>query len=137
MMLLLDTNVASAVMHRLPGAMTRLQATIPSEVVLCSPVAAEIAFGLARLAEGSRRRQLLENEYVRLHDAVVWWDWTEPAATEFGIQKALLERRGLPIEDMDVIIGSIALVNGASVATYNARHLGRIEGLTVDDWNEP
>ena len=135
-MIVLDTNVVSALMHRMPGALSRLRVSEPVDVVLCSPVAAEIHYGLSRLSSGSRRRDVLGDEYTRLRDAVAWVDWTEAAASEFGRQKALLEARGAPIEDMDIAIGSVALVLGARVATYNARHLERLEGLSIDDWSE-
>jgi predicted nucleic acid-binding protein len=136
-MVLLDTNVVSALMHRIPGALSRLRLTEPVDVVLCSPVAAEVHYGLSRLAKGSRRRRVLAEEYARLRETVAWVDWTEAAASEFGRQKALLEARGAPIEDMDVAIGSVALTLGARMATYNVRHLERLDGLVIDDWTEP
>jgi predicted nucleic acid-binding protein len=37
---------------------------------------------------------------------------------------------------MDIAIGSVALALGARVATYNIRHLERLEGLSIDDWSE-
>lgn len=135
-MIVLDTNAVSALMHRIPEALSRLRMSEPPDVVLCSPVAAEIHYGLSRLARGSRRRAVLAEEYTRLREAVAWVDWTEAAASEFGRQKALLESRGTAIEDMDIAIGSVALVLGARVATYNVRHLRRLEGLAIDDWSE-
>ncbi len=133
-MLLLDTNVVSAIMQRHAGVLRRPQEEDPSAVALCAPVSAEIQFGLARLAAGSRRRQLLAREYQRLRDAVEWLDWNEEAAAEFGRVKAMLERGGSPLDDMDLIIGSIALAAGARLATRNARHLARIDGVQVEDW---
>jgi predicted nucleic acid-binding protein len=135
-MIVLDTNVVSALMHRIPGALSRLRASEPVDVVLCSPVAAEIHYGLSRLPDGSRRRAVLGEEYARLREAVAWADWTEAAAREFGRQKALLEARGSTIEDMDIAIGSVALALGARVATYNVRHLERLDGLSIDDWSK-
>lgn len=136
MTLLLDTTVASAIMHRLPGALVRLQRYKPGEVVLSSPVAAELHFGLERLAEGSRKRSNLEAEYRRLRAAVRWHDWTEAAAVVFGREKARLQALGKTLEDMDVAIASIALTIDARLATHNARHFERIAGLTVEDWTE-
>jgi tRNA(fMet)-specific endonuclease VapC len=135
-MIVLDTNVVSALMHRVPAALARLRTSQPADVVLCTPVAAEIHYGLSRLPSGSRRRALLAEEYERLRGAVAWADWTETAAAEFGRQKALLEARGTSIEDMDVAIGSVARALGARVATYNARHLARLDGLAVEDWTD-
>jgi predicted nucleic acid-binding protein len=123
-------------MHRIPEALSRLRMSEPADVVLCSPVAAEIHYGLSRLPSGSRRRAILAEEYARIRGAVTWVDWTETAASEFGRQKALLEARGAGIEDMDIAIGSVALALGARVATYNVCHLERLEGLLIDDWSE-
>jgi predicted nucleic acid-binding protein len=134
--IVLSTNVVSALMHRIPAALSRLRVSEPVDVVLCSPVAAEIHYGLSRLVAGSRRRDMLAEEYARLRDAVAWADWTEAAASEFGRQKARLEARGSTIEDMDIAIGSVARALGARVATYNVRHLERLEGLPIDDWSE-
>jgi predicted nucleic acid-binding protein len=133
-MLLLDTSAVSAVMHRRPEALDRLRAEEPGAVVLCSPVAAEIHYGLARLEAGSRRRKLLEGEYRRLRKAVQWSDWTEEAASEYGRRKAALERTGKRLDDMDLIVASVALALGARLATFNCKHFARIEGLEVADW---
>jgi tRNA(fMet)-specific endonuclease VapC len=135
-MIVLDTNVVSALMHRIPEALSRLRMSEPVDVILCTLVAAEIQYGLSRLESGSKRRALLADEYARLRDVVAWVDWTEAAASEFGRQKALLEARGTAVEDMDIAIGSVALVLGARVATYNVRHLERLEGLSIDDWSD-
>lgn len=135
MTLILDTSVVSAIMRREDSALLRLRRSLPEDLVLCSPVAAEIRFGLRRLPEDSRRRALLQAEYDRLRGVIRWADWTEEAALEFGRQKALLESAGTPVGDMDVIIASVALASGGSVATVNARDFRRIPSLRVDDWS--
>ena len=134
-MLVLDTSTVSAVMHGIESAIDRLRDEKPEEVVIVSPVAAEIRFGLERLTAGSRRRRLLEAEYVRLRRVLRWEDWTEEAASEFGRQKARLMRLGTVIEDFDLAIGSIALALDARLATLNVKHMARIRGLVVDDWS--
>ena len=133
-MLLLDTSAVSAVMHRRPEALELLRGEAPGEVILCSPVAAEIEYGLARLEAGSKRRKLLDGEYRRLRRAVQWSDWTEEAAAEFGRQKAALEEAGTRLDDMDLIVASIALTLGARVATHNRKHFARVAGLEIADW---
>jgi predicted nucleic acid-binding protein len=61
----------------------------------------------------------------------------ESASDLFGDHKARLEARGMLIEDMDIALGAIAMAHGFGVATCNARHFTRIEGLRVDDWSLP
>jgi tRNA(fMet)-specific endonuclease VapC len=133
-MVVLDTSAASAVMHRIERALTRLRNERPHEVILVTPVIAEIQFGLQRLVRGSRRRRLLEGEYARLRTAVRVEDWSEAAAEEFGRQKARLFRLGTALEDLDIAIGAAAVVLGARLATLNARHMARLDGLAVEDW---
>lgn len=134
-MLLLDTSAVSAFMHRRRTTLDRLRDEDPSRVYLCTPVAAEIEYGLSLLAPGSRRRTLLDLEYRRLRSAVRFVEWSEAAAAEFGASKARLRGQGRPIEDMDLIIASIALTLPARLATMNARHFARIVDLRVVDWS--
>src|SRR2546430_2088432 len=101
-MLVLDTSAASAVIHHIQPALVRLRKERPHDVVLVTPVVAEIRFGLERLVRGSRRRRLLEDEYARLRSTVRIEDWTEAAAEEFGRQKARLARLGMILEDLDI-----------------------------------
>lgn len=134
MRLVLDTSIVSAIMRREEPTLDRLRTHPPGDLAISSPVAAEIAFGLHRLPEGSRRRTLLAAEYERLRRIVPWMDWTEGAALEFGRQKEALERAGTPVGDMDVIIASVAISMGGGVATANARDFQRMYGLHVEVW---
>ncbi len=133
-MLVLDTSAISAAMHRLPEVLDRLADLDPAELVICTPAAAEIRFGLDRLPAGSRRRRLLEREFDLLREATRWSDWTAPASVAFGQIKADLEGSGRRIDDIDVAIASVAVELGAGVATLNVRHFERVEGLRVEDW---
>ncbi len=134
MTLLLDTTAVSDLMHRRPRALDCLRERKPKEVVLCAPVLAEIRFGLERLAPGSQRRILLEAELHTLRSIVGWADWDEPSAHHFGALKARLQAAGTPVDDMDLVIASIAMTLDATVATSNTRHFERIDGLSVEAW---
>jgi len=107
----------------------------PGDLFVVPPVAAEIQFGIARLQGGSRRVHLLRLQYRRWRALTQWLPWTETASEIFGEQKARLEGRGTLIEDMDIAVAAIAMAHGFGVATCNARHFGRVEGLRVDDWS--
>lgn len=136
-MLVLDKSAVSAFMHRRPVALHGLREEDPSAVYLCTPGAAEIWFGLSRPEADSRRRRLLTNEFRRLCAVLRWADWSEPASSVFGQWKAALQQRGTPIEDMDLVIASIALSLPARFATCNVRHFAGIDDLKLVDWSEP
>lgn len=119
-----------------PLALAHARTRRPGELFLVPPVAAEIHYGLARLPARSRRSRLLRAEYARWRRVLRWLDWVERASAIFGEQKARLEARGIRLDDMDLAVAAIALAHGFGVATCNARHFSRIEGLQVLDWAE-
>ena len=53
---------------------------------------------------------------------------------EFARQKSYLRKNGLIIEDADIFIGSTAVVNGMMMVTENTRHLGRLDGIAIENW---
>ena len=135
-MLVLDTSALSRAMRGDALALAHAGTQRPGELLLVPPVAAEIQYGIARLPVHSRRSRLLRAEYERWRGLLRWLDWGEDASTIFGQQKARLEMRGIRIDDLDLAIAAIAMAYGLGVATCNARHFARIDGLQVHDWAE-
>jgi tRNA(fMet)-specific endonuclease VapC len=59
----------------------------------------------------------------------------EPSTAEiFGSIIGELEKRGLPISDIDALIGSVALEHDELLVTRNRKHFDRIKGLRVEDY---
>ncbi len=59
-----------------------------------------------------------------------------PAIMEtFGELKATLEKTGNPGDDMDLLIGSTALVHNLILVTNNTKHFEKIEGLELENWS--
>lgn len=52
----------------------------------------------------------------------------------FGIYKAKLEKSGIPLDDFDLILASIALAHNLTLVTNNTKHFQRIEGLKITNW---
>ena len=45
-------------------------------------------------------------------------------------------KKGKIIEDADILIGACAISNNAIIVTNNEEHLGRIEGLKIENWTK-
>jgi tRNA(fMet)-specific endonuclease VapC len=133
---LLDTNAVAALLRGDPGPLDRLRALRKSEVAVPQPVVAEIAFGLARLPASRRKRELVA-AWDALTAELPRAEWTDAVSERFGAIKAALQRRGTPIEDMDVAIAAHALALDATLVTANRRHFDRVEALRVEDWAAP
>lgn len=52
----------------------------------------------------------------------------------YGKEKARLRSIGKPIGDLDLFIGSTAIVNKMTMVTRNIREFERIEGITIENW---
>ena len=132
-MIILDTNIVSEGWKPQPSvAVTAwLNAQAPQELYLCTPVLAELRYGVARLPPGKRRERLdawvsrLEVEIYR--DRILTLD--ADAAAEFGRLAAAREQLGRRMEPMDALIAGIAASRGASIATRDTMDF---DGIGID-----
>ena len=138
-MILLDTNVISALMQREPDptVVAWLDAQPPESIWTTSITVFEIRFGLEILASGRRRRLLEEAFRSALEEdfegRVVSFD--EAAAQAAGRIVAERRRLGRTIEMRDVQIAGIALVRKAAIATRNSRHFDGLGPELLDPWS--
>lgn len=137
-MILLDTNVISALMRREPDpAVVGWLDGLPAESVWVTSITVfEVRFGLDLLASGRRRRQLEEAFAKALEEdfenRVLSFD---RAAAEAAAEIAARERRaGRTIEIRDVQIAGIAAARRATLATRNVRHFEGLGIVLVNPW---
>ena len=137
-MILLDTNVLSALMQRESDrtVVTWLDG-LPAESIWTTSITVfEIRFGLELLADG-RRRQRLEETFRRsleedFEGRVLPFD--QAAALAAGAIAAEQRRTGRPVEIRDVQIAGIAVARKATLATRNVRHFEDTGVSLVDPW---
>lgn len=135
MITVLDTTAFSAAMRREPDMLAFLRARRPGDVATVPPVVAEVEYGIQRLEPGSRRRILLETERDRLLGAITVLPWADESSRRFGACKAQVERDGVPVDDVDIAIASIAQSHDAEVVTSNTRVFKRIAGVVCRHWS--
>lgn len=51
----------------------------------------------------------------------------------FAKEKVRLRRQGTPIDDFDLLIGTTAKVYGMTLVTENIKHLGKVDGVTIEN----
>jgi len=121
----LDTTAFSAAMRYDESMMSHLRSRSPGSVATVQPVVAEVEYGVQQLPEGSRRRQLLENEKQRLLEVIRVLEW---------LPEAELEHNGTPVDDFEVLIAALACSHGAEVITANLAHFLLILGVSARHW---
>ena len=137
-MIILDTNVLSALMRVAPEA--RVVAWLdrqPAESVWITSITMfEARLGLALLPAG-RRRQSLESAFAQLlkddlENRVL--DFDSAAASEAAALAANRQKAGRPVDMRDTQIAGIALARHATLATRNVRHFADLKIPVVDPW---
>ncbi len=129
-MILLDTNICIYVINmRPPQVLARFREYRLGEIGICSVVAAELAYGVAK-SRSARNRRALEMflaplEVLPFDQAAVW---------AYGDLRASLEREGQPIGALDTMIAAHALSVDAPLVTHNTREFARVPGLRLENW---
>ena len=126
---LLDTNVLIDMFkgsHRVQERIFRAEFhnCCVSEITL-----AELYVGAFK---GGRPKQLEEIGFVvrRFHILPV-----TSALQTYARLRVLLEEKGTPLDDFDLLIAATALQEGLTLVTANHRHFDRIEGLRLENWD--
>jgi len=140
-MILLDTNVLSETHRPQPSTAVRdwLNSRAPSELYLCTPVLAELRYGLERLPSGRRRDRLeewlhsLEQDYFV--DRILPFD--QQAAHEFGRIMSRRETAGRPIKTMDALIAAVAVCHAAAIATRDISDFDSLGLELIDPFGQP
>ena len=129
-MILLDTNICLHTINARPAqVLARFHACRQGDIGLCSVVAAELAYGVAK-SGSARNRQALEMFLAPLE--ILPFD--ADAVRASGELRADLERRGQTIGALDTMIAAHALSLHAVLVTNNKREFSRLEGLQLDNW---
>ena len=129
-MILLDTNICIYIINAKPAdVLERFRQYRMGEVGLCSVVAAELVFGVAK--SGSlRNRQALEMFLAPL--TILPFD--QQASWVYGDLRADLQKRGTPIGSLDTLIAAHALSQQATLVTNNTREFAMVPGLRLETW---
>lgn len=137
-MIVLDTNVLSALMRTKPDAVVVdwLDRQPADSIWVTSITVFEARFGLALLPKG-RRRSSLERAFDRvltedLSSRVLSLD--EMAASTAAHLAAERQRAGRVVDLRDTLIAGIVLARRATIATRNTRHFEGLDVPVVDPW---
>ena len=136
-MIILDTNVLSALMHSVPDPKVSvwLDNQPRSSIWTTSVTILEIRFGLQVMASGKRQSLLLESVELllqKIDHRIAPFD--DAAANLTANLMASRQKRGEPRDLRDTMIAGIVLAHHASVATRNSAHFSDIAATVINPW---
>ncbi len=128
---LLDTNACISYLNgRSANLRTRLDATDPAEIRVCSIVVAELYFGAAMSSHPAKTRAYQKLFLSRFPSL----PFDDAACDAYADIRADLTRRGCLIGPNDMLIAAICRVNDVTLVTRNLNEFGRVSGLAIEDW---
>jgi tRNA(fMet)-specific endonuclease VapC len=131
MLFMLDTNIAGCVIRGTPIHLRRRLLDTPLARQCISVITqAELLFGVARKPGAVKLADLVDEFLLRVRIL----PWTSDAALAYAKLRADLERRGVSLGNMDMLIAAHARAEGA-VLVSNDQALRRLEPfIAVADW---
>jgi len=136
-MIILDTNVLSALMQQEPDkkVVAWLDQQPRTSIWTTSLTLLEVRFGLQIMASGKRRSLLMqafENLLDMMSQRVAPFD--AAAARQAADLRASRTRRGRPGELRDTMIAGIVVAHHAALATRNLSHFEDLSVPVVNPW---
>jgi len=136
-MIILDTNVLSALMRQTPdpSVVLWLDQQPRSSIWTTSITVLEVRFGLQIMAVGRRRSAVMlafEEVLGRIGQRVLPFDVA--AAGQAGDLMASRHKQGRPRDLRDMMIAGVALAQHATLATRNTAHFDDVSVPLINPW---
>jgi len=131
-MIFLDTNIISYYLNSNETIMNKILEQIDNDNVLCTTVINkyEILKGLKWKNNNQKEhlfRNFLKDDLVicAIDDDVI-----EIASEIYSAQR----KKGITIEDADILIAAIVIANNGTLVTNNTKHFENIDELNLTNW---
>lgn len=128
MIYMLDTNTVSYFLRQHPQVIARISAVPPSRIAISSITEAELLYGVEK-----RQNKKLKAAVMGFLDAISVYSLESVTAEAYGKLRANLEKKGVVLGSLDMLIAAHALCEKAMLVTSD-RAFFSIAGLRVEDW---
>lgn len=130
---MLDTNICIyAIKHKPPEVIRKFLSHDSNDLCISSITYAELMHGVEKSMAIERNRVAI----TMFLSPITILDFDTYAAEEYGRIRADLERKGMPIDPMDMLIAAHAKAEDLILVTNNIREFERVEDLEVEDWTK-
>ncbi len=128
---LLDTNICIYIIKRKPQSVIERLRQIPFNQLFISAITvAELEYGVRKSSFPDKNQSAL-NEFLNPFSMV---NFDRNATIEYGNIRSELEKNGIPIGPLDMLIAAHAKSMDLTLVTNNERELSRVNGLQIENW---
>lgn len=130
-MVMLDSNICIYIIkQKPPTVLEHFRQYQVGDIAISSITLAELRYGVAKSHYREKNTKALDEFILPLEIL----PFEEEATRAYGEIRAALEKAGIPIGSMDLLIAAHAASLGVTLVTNNTREFSRVPGLTVVDW---
>ena len=132
-MYMLDTNILIFALRHPNSPVVDRMIHFAMEGTLCISAVTygELEVGIMKSSSPEKSRRALE----AILAGIPTISYDQDAAACYAQLRAKLEKRGMPVDDPDLMIAGNALATGCTLVTNNRKHFDRME-IYVEDWLE-
>ena len=128
---MLDTNMCIYVIKRKPQAvLERFVRTEISQIGISSVTFSELMYGVFKSSKPDQNR----NALIQFVAPLQILPYGDDAADYYGDLRAHLEKRGMPIGSLDMLIAAHALSTACTLVTNNEKEFVRVPDLKIENW---
>ena len=130
---MLDTNICIySIKHKPEKVFFQLQKHDPVDICISSVTYAELVHGVEKSQAVEKNRLAL----ALLLANIEILDFDAAAAESYGKIRADLEKKGMPIGPLDMMIAGHAISLNYTVVTNNIKEFSRVKDLKLENWAE-
>lgn len=132
MLYMLDTDICSYLIKGIsPQLLDNLNSHSKDKLAISSVTYAELLFGAERVNSIK-----IKDKIEAILQKVEIIEFAEEAAREYSNIRAILERNGTVIGNMDMLIAACARASKAILVTNNEKHFGYVPKLKIENWTK-
>jgi tRNA(fMet)-specific endonuclease VapC len=128
---LLDTNICIYIIKKSPSrVLEKLRSLQVGDAAISSITLSELEYGVAKSSRPQQNRDAL-SAFLTPFDIL---SYDQSAAAHYGSVRSYLEKKGILIGPMHLLIAAHALSLALTVVTNNIREFKRIPDLRLENW---
>ena len=128
---LIDTNIC---IYHIKGKFNldqKFEKVDPENCFISEVTLAELKFGVDNSENKDKNQKVLDNFLTGVTIIPIFH-----SIDLYSKEKARLRKAGTIIDDFDLLIGVTAVTHNLIMVTNNARHIGRVKGIAIEDWTK-
>ena len=130
---ILDTNICIYIIKKRPiNVFKKFRSLSVGSIGISSITLAELQFGIEKSSNAEKNREALEKFLTPIEII----DYGFEASVEYGKIRAELEKKGIPIGPLDMLIASHAKSLDVVLVTNNMKEFESIAGLKIENWTK-